>query len=131
MAKKTDFAKVYAEMVVAAKEAVKACTPTPMMVGQAKGIFSNEIDRSKPVYIVNDGACGFAWVCLKGNTSFGKWAKANEIARDAYPSGLKINAYKMAPEINQSIQKAEVAVAAAAKVLKDYGVECYTDSRLD
>lgn len=110
------------------KEAAEVCSPTPMAVGQAKSLFSNEIDRSKPVYIVEDGPCGFAWVWFKGNTAWGRWAKKQGHAKNHYPKGL----YIWVSGYNQSIQRKEAYAQAFAKVLRENGVtDAYADSRLD
>jgi hypothetical protein len=111
----------------AGKLAAEALRPVPMIVGQAKSLFGNEIDPAKPSYFVADGVCGFAWVKFKGNTPWGRWAKKAGLARSSYPSGLQISV----SAYNQSMQKKEAYAQAYAKVLRDNGVDAYADSRLD
>lgn len=111
----------------AGRKAVEGFTPNPMIVGQPTTLFGNDIDFSKPTHFVADGVCGFAWVRFKGNTSFGKWAKAKGIARESYPTGLQISIH----DYNQSMQKKEVHARAFAEVLCANHIEAWSESRLD
>lgn len=122
-----EFAALVAKATDAGLAALEAKVPVPMIVGQAKDLFSNEIDYTKKTYFEPDGVCGFAWIKFKGNTPFGRWAKKTGLARPDYPTGLAINVR----EGNQSMQKKEAYADAFAKVLKDAGIDCYADSRLD
>lgn len=131
MAKKPDFQAIYDSAVQAARKAVSECVPTPMIVGEAAGPFSNEFKPGAQLHYVPDGVCGFAWVTIPGNTSFGRWAKQAGVARPGYPSGLQISAFKMVPQINQSLTKGEAAAHAAAKVLREAGVDACAGSRID
>jgi len=112
----------------AGKAAAEALRPVPMVVGQAKSLFSNEIDPAKPTYFVPDGVCGFAWIWFRGNTGWGRWARKAGLARSSYPSGLQISVH----DYNQSMQKKEAYAQAYASVLRGYGVEeAFAASRLD
>ena len=126
----TKYAAIAAAADAAGKAAADAATPTPMIVGQAKAIFgpgADDIDYSKPTYYVPSGVCGFAWVALKGNSGFGRWAKREGIARPGYPSGLMIRA-------NVGGQSYEIKTAYAqayAAVLREHGITAYPQGRLD
>jgi hypothetical protein len=122
-----DYAELHRLADEAGNLAAEALRPVPMVVGQAKSLFSNEIDTSKPTYFVADGVCGFAWVKFKGNTPWARWAKKAGLARSSYPSGLQISVHAF----NQSMQKKEAYAQAYARVLNDHGIEAYADSRLD
>lgn len=124
---KTNYEALWQTALDAGNAAAAACTPTPMIVGEAKSLFTDEIDYSKPVYYVADGACGFAWINFKGNTAFGRWAKKAGVARKGYPTGLTywVSAF------NQSMQKKEAFAYAFAAVLREAGIEAYAGSRLD
>ena len=122
-----DFAVIFEEAMAAGRAAVAKLDVVPMVVGSAKGIMSNEIDYSKPSYFVADGVCGFAWVRVKGNSPFGRWAKKQGLARPGYPSGLDISIR----EYNQSMQKKEAHAYAMAAVLQKYGIDAYANSRMD
>lgn len=98
-------------------EAGKNARPIPMYV----------IDQGIPIDRIDDGACGFAWVAFPGNTSFGKWAKKQGLARSHYPSGLCV----WVSEFGQSVDRKEAFAGAYAKVLKDNGIDAYAGSRLD
>ena len=128
-APKNDWQALYDEADKAGKDAANACNPLPMVVGEAKSIFSNEIDRSKPMHYVADGVCGFAWVNVKpGNSAFAKWLKAKKLARkDEYYGGVCVwvGAY------NQSMQRKEAYAYAFARVLNDKGIKAYARSRMD
>jgi len=111
----------------AANAAAAACTPTPMMVGTPATPWGNSIDRTKPAYYVSEGPCGFAWVKMGGNTSYGRWAKKAGLASKAYGWGVSIS-----PSIStQSAERNEAWARAYAQVLRQHGIECYVDSRLD
>lgn len=126
----TAFAALYAQAVAAAKAAAAACTPTPMVVSEAQGLSDLPKPGGKSWY-VPDGVCGFAWVHMKATLPFARWAKAQGHARKGYPTGCDISAYRMAPEINQSLERGEAAARAAAAVLRQAGVECFAESRID
>ena len=107
--------------------AAAAKTPTPMIVGEAKSLFNDEIDYSKPTYYVPSGICGFAWVFVKGNTGFGRWAKKTGIARPGYPTGLNIRATVG----GQSYELKMAYAQAYAAVLQEAGITAYAEGRLD
>lgn len=116
--------KAYAEGRKAGVEAF----PTPMVVGQAKSLTSREIDYSKPVEIVDDGACGFAWVKIRpATTPFARWLKKHGYARPSWNGGLDI----WISEFNQSVDRKYAMARAMAKVLTEAGITAYADSRLD
>jgi hypothetical protein len=98
-------------------EAGKNARPIPMYV----------IDQGIPIDRIDDGACGFAWIAFPGNTSFGKWAKKQGLARSHYPSGLCV----WVSQFGQSVDRKSAFAGAYAKVLKDNGIEAYAGSRLD
>ncbi len=107
----------YANAVKAGLMAGSDTQPTPMIVGQAKSLYSNEIDETKKSYYVSDGVCGFAWIIVKPGTSrFARWLKKMGYARpDSYYGGVSI----WISEYNQSMARKEAHAAAMAKALKD------------
>ena len=111
----------------AAFAASQAALPTPMIVGTATTPWGTDIDRTKPTHYVSEGACGYAWVRIKGNTAFGRWARQQRVARSGYPSGLNIYPDLM----TQSVERKEAWANAYAKVLREHGIDAYVDSRLD
>ena len=74
-----------------------------------------------------EGACGFAWVNIPGNTAFGRWANKNKIARPAYPKGLTF----WCPLMTQSMSIKEEWAWAFAGVLQQHGIEASASSRMD
>lgn len=126
----TKYAAIAAAADAAGKAAAAAATPTPMIVGKAKAIFgpgADDIDFSQPVSYVAGGVCGFAWVALKGNSGFGRWAKREGIARPGYPSGLMIRA-----NVGGQSYTLKMAYAQAyAAVLREHGITAYPQGRLD
>lgn len=106
------------------------CRPIPMMVGEAKSIFSNEIDYTKQTYLLDEGACGFAWVTIHpGNSKLANAYKKLGLARPAYGGGVQI----WVSEFGQSIDRKEAYAYAYAKKLKELTGEerIYAGSRLD
>ena len=125
---KHDWADVYAKAVKAGEAAYAAATPTPMVVGDAKGITSNEIDYTKPTYYVADGVCGFAWVEVHpARGGFVTWCKKNGHGRKGYPAGYHF--WVKTP--CQSYERKRAYAGAFAKVLTDHGIKAYAMSRLD
>lgn len=111
------YQEIIEEAYKAGIEAGKNARPLPMYV----------IDQGIPIDRIDDGACGFAWVAFPGNTSFGKWAKKQGLARSHYPSGLCV----WVSEFGQSVDRKEAFAGAYAKVLKSNGIDAYAGSRLD
>lgn len=122
--------RIWNMAVEAARKAASEAKPTPMVVRQHAQV----LDDSSPVvrqWAAPEGVCGFAWVRLKGNTAMGRFLKTEDIASAAYPSGLMISAYKIAPAVGQSLERAEAAVKAAVGVLRAHGIEAWSESRMD
>ena len=71
--------------------------------------------------------CGFGWVHFAGNTAWGRWAKANGIARDDYPKGLCIWVH----QFEQSYDLKLAYARAYAEVLKSHGIDAVGRGRLD
>ena len=110
------FQTIYEAAHNAGMAAATTTVPTPMIV-----------QSSTQLYYVEDGACGFAWVTIKGNTKFGRWAKKEKLARPQYPSGLCFRV----SEFGQSVARKEEYAGAFAKVLRENGIEAHSGSRLD
>ena len=128
-----DWDSVWAEAQDAAEAAAAACVPEPMIVGSAIGL-SDRIDYSKPIYHVAGGPCGFTSINVKGNSSFGRWAKKVGIGRKAYYGGIDISSYKIhnvGGELSQSLAIKEAICGAAANVLREHGVDVHVESRMD
>ena len=119
--------KSFNEIYVAAREAGlaagNAAKPTPM------GFYQSDLagNRLGPVEVVEDGVCGFAWVWFKGNTAWGRFAKAHGLARADYPTGMSI----WIGDHDQSMERKEAHARAFAKVLKENGIDCAARSRMD
>jgi hypothetical protein len=131
MSTATKYKSIWAKAEKAGNAAAKACTPTPIIVGEAKAIFgpgANDIDYSKPVYQVPQGICGFASIRFKGNTGFGRWAKKAGLAQPSYQGGLRSS-------VRAGNQSYEIKVAYAQAfvgVLQEEGItDAYYESRLD
>lgn len=112
----------------AAGMAAGEATAVPVsIVGSAIGL-SSVIDTSKKIYVDYAGPCGFAWVKVKGNTSFGRAAKKAGLGtRSDYYGGILIRCR----EFDQSYLKKDAYVGAYAAVLAEAGVEAFPMSRLD
>ena len=117
-----------------AEQAVKACRPTPMVVGTPTTFFGNEIDESKPTYFIEGGVCGFASVVIKpARGKFVALLKKRGIGSAHYYGGYAASSWEFAPSIrrDQSYERACAAAEGAAKVLQSYGINAYVDSRID
>ena len=112
------FAALVSVAHAAGMAAGRECRPIAMVVCDAGG---------EPLEMVDDGACGFAWITFAGNTAFGKWAKKEGIARPHYPSGLCV----WVSDFGQSVDRKAAYAGAYAQVLRNSGIDCYADSRLD
>lgn len=112
------FAKLWDTAWAEGVTAANAAKPKPMVVMDGQG---RQIDY------VRDGMCGFAWLNVPGNTSFGRWLKKKGIARPDYPTGLCvwISAYE------QSHDRKAAHAYAMARYLQSQGIECVARSRLD
>lgn len=121
-----DFKRIHEEARAAGLAAV-----TPDVKGETVKLVSSDLfDKPIPgaqTFIMDDFPCGFAWISFKGNTAWGKWAKAEGLARPDYPKGMSIWVH----DFNQSMTKKEVYAQAYAKVLRDNGIEAYAQSRMD
>lgn len=122
-----NFQGLYDRARAAGLAAGGAITPVPMVVGTPSTPFGTDLDPNKKQHFVADGVCGFAWVHMKGNIPFARWAKKQGIARPGYPSGIDIPCR----DFDQSMQRKEAYARAFASVLKAAGVDCYAQSRMD
>jgi len=125
---------ILVEASEAAEAAVKACRPTPMVVGTPTTFFGNEIDESKPTYFIEGGVCGFASVVIKpARGSIVAELKKRKIGSAHYGGGYSFSSWQVAPSIrrDQSYERAVAAARGAVDVLKKYGVNAYVDARID
>ena len=126
---------IFVEAATAAREAALACTPTPMFVGTAKGLFDNDFDPSQPVYMVNGGVCGRASVWIRPATgALVTMFKARRIGYKRYYGGYSVGSYEFYRPEGPAVQSMEIAMAsaqAAAAVFTKYGVNCGVDSSMD
>jgi len=102
-------------------EGVKAAMAEEPRVMRVYDQAGNLIER------VPEGPCGFAWLNVPGNSSFGRWLKKKGIARPDYPTGLCVwvSAYE------QSHDRKAAHAYAMARHLQSKGIECSARSRLD
>lgn len=120
----------------AGMRAGEAANPTPMLVGTPRNLLGSLMggddggfDPAQPVYRIDDGVCGFAWVNLPGTSSFAKWLKATGQARvDSYYGGVTVSVH----QFNQSLTRKEAYANAFAQVLRDAGIQrVNVGSRMD
>lgn len=120
------FAAAWSAADTAGKAAAEACVPRPMVVRQHTNPLYDGSAVTKE-WFVADGVCGFAWVVFKGNSAFGRWAKANKRVGKHYPTGLSY----WVGDYGQSMAKKEAYARAFARSLNDAGIDAYADSRID
>ena len=127
--KKASPDEVYREAYSAGLKAGYEVQVTPMIVGEETSPFSNVIDKTKPTYFVEGGVCGFAWVNISpARGKFVQWLKENKKGgKNSYSGGYDI----WINEFGQSLTRKEAFAQAFAKVLRDYGVDAYAQSRID
>lgn len=127
--KKATVDEVYREAYEAGIKAGNEVQVTPMVVGTETTPFSNIIDETKQTYFVEGGVCGFAWVKIRpARGKFVTWLKEQNIgSKDEYAGGYTIWCH----EFGQSLTRKEAFVGAFAKVLGDYGINAYGQSRID
>jgi len=120
-----EYERVWRMAVEAGHDAAEGTTPDPMVVVRR----ADPLDDTSPVlrrWVVNDGACGFAWLRTKGNTRFANWAKKNAGWRKGY-EGVTYGV----SHFNQSYEKKMAFAEAAAQVLREHGIKVYAGGRED
>ena len=117
-----DYAELWAEAWSAGIMAGLACRPTPMVV---------EYHKSKTLYVVevvDDGACGFAWVKIRpANSKLARWLKAQKFGHKAYNGGWDVSVH----DFGQSWERKSAAASAMAAVLTKHGIDATSYSRMD
>jgi hypothetical protein len=109
--------------------------PMPMVVGTPRDLMGSltggdggGFDPGKPTYFVSDGVCGFAYVTITpGTSSYARWARKNLNAFAAYYGGTQFSVH----EFGQSYERKVAYASAYCAVLREAGVECRVESRLD
>lgn len=99
--------------------AAESCRPRPMMVCTSDG---------RPIELVKEGPCGFAWVTVKpGNSPLANWLKRQRGASKDYYGGVSvwIGGY------GQSLERKTAYAYAYAEVLRDAGYNAHARSRMD
>jgi hypothetical protein len=121
----SNYHTLYNKADEAGRAAAVDCVPVPMTVCEGS-LFSNVPGRV--IEVVNDGACGFAWVIVRpGNSSFALWLKKNKGASKSYYGGMEvwIRGY------GQSMTRKEAYASAFAQVLREAGINAHAGSRMD
>lgn len=126
MATNQDFARWTREAHETGLAAGREVQPTPMVVYDAN------LDGS-PVaggqrYYIPQGVCGFAWVAVRPRTTaFARWLKTNGGRSSDYDKAILVWVH----EFGQSYECKRAYAAAYASVLRGYGVNAHSNSRLD
>jgi hypothetical protein len=122
-----DFESLYNKAHAAGMLAAGNHIPTPMIVQQHE----NMMNDNSPVvknYFCSGGVCGFAEIIIKPATcAFVRYLKSRKIGRNYYYGGWSIWVY----EFGQSMELKEKYADAFAKVLKEYGINASSMSRMD
>ena len=125
---------ILVEASEAAEAAVKACRPTPMIVGSPSTPLGNDVDPTQQTWFVEGGVCGFAWVVIRpARGTIVAELKKRKIGGAHYGGGYSLSSWQLAPSIrqDQSYERAVAAARGAVEVLKKYGVNAYVDARID
>jgi len=124
-----DFQDLYERAHQAGMNAGAVVKVQPMVVGQAKSLFSNEIDDTKPTHFVEDGVCGFAEIIVKpGNSRFANWLKKNNIGSTRYYGG---GVSVWVSQFGQSYTRKMEYARAFADVLRNEDINAMPTGRLD
>lgn len=117
-----DYTAIWAEAEAAGRAAGVACSPRPMFVGQYIGGVLHIVD------VVDDGACGFAWVKIRpANSKMARWLKAQNKGYKSYSGGWDVSIH----EFGQSVERKRAAAVAMADVLRANGIAATPHDRLD
>ena len=125
---------ILVEASEAAEAAVKACRPTPIVVGSPSTPLGNDVDPTQQTWFIEGGVCGFASVVIKpARGKFVAELKKRKIGYVGYYGGYSASSWEFAPSIrqDQSYERACAAAKGAVEVLKSYGINAYVDSRID
>jgi hypothetical protein len=117
---KENFSEFFAFAKLRGMERGNAKKPKPMIV--------QDTYRIKQ-YFVPSGVCGFAWVIVKpGNCAFANFLKKENFAhKDSYNGGVNIWIH----EHGQSFEQKSAHAQELAFVLRFFGIQAYSGSRLD
>jgi len=122
-----DMQTIYTQAHTAGNLAVTQATITPMVVQQRANPLNDNSELVRE-YFVSDGVCGFASVNVKpANSKFAKFLIVNGLGRKSYTGGVSMSVRNF----NQSLQKKEAYAYAFAKVLRDNGINAWSESRID
>lgn len=125
---------ILVEASESAEQAVKACRPTPIIVGSPSTPLGNDVDPSQQTWFVEGGVCGFASVVIKpARGTIVAELKKRKIGSAHYGGGYSFSSWQLAPSIrqDQSYERAVAAARGAVEVFKKYGVNAYVDARID
>lgn len=119
---------LHAQAHSAGMAALEAAVPTPMLWGSPTHPLGSNVDLTKPHSVDFEGPCGFASICFKGNTAFGRAMKKAGIAKSYSASpGL----YIWVREGGQSLERKEAYAWAYASVMVEAGAKVWVESRMD
>ena len=86
--------------------------------------------KTGQVFDSAEGMCGFAWVNISpARGKFVNYLKKLGKGHKSYHGGWDY--WVSSQELGQSITRKEAYAQAFAKVLKEWGINCYASSRLD
>lgn len=128
---KTRAARIFKEAVAAGDKAYKDAVPTPMIVGTPTTPLGNDIDYSKETYFVSEGLCGFAWVTIRpARGAFVNYLKSIQVGSNGYYGGWRVG-YQYTNFKGQSYTRNVAAAGAFSGVLQKYGIDAFSEGRLD
>lgn len=130
---KADMKALLARAGEAGERAFKDAAPTPMIVYTPKNMMASLMggddggpDPREPVYQVNEGVCGTAWVNIKpGGSRFARWLIKEGYGRsDSYRGGITLSLYNICGDrMSQSLTRWGAAARAITTVLREAGID--------
>lgn len=125
-----DYQNLLDSAITAGEIAASNCVPEPMIVVQRESVWDDNSPIVEVFEPVMGGVCGFAWITIKpANSAFANFIKKQTYIQSnkAYKGGLSI----WVSGYGQSMALKEAFARGFAKVLKDAGINAYSESRMD
>lgn len=132
-------AALHAKAHEAGLQAAGEATPRPVAIYTPKDPFGadtgqswlQQADLSQPVYVENEGLCGFGWVEVRPVTGgIGKWYRKHEREYGYYSDYQRCFCVR-SPLRTQSYERNLAYARGYAEVLKAAGIDAYGTGRLD
>jgi hypothetical protein len=121
---------LYNNHIINETEQYKMTTSIEAIVEQASDAAHMAEQAYRAAYGEPQWPCGFAWVTIKpANCKAAKYLVAKGMARKAHGGGVSV--WNPVGSFTQNMDIKEAGARAFAEVLKEHGINAYSDSRMD